>query len=100
MSHLRESPPPPHPCPPEESSGATLQTVATPPDDAERGRTMPNWSAPFPPEKVSVGNFEDSGAGADLRCAPARAPAPPQEDEGRRGGGEHGGWGILKTRLS
>ncbi len=46
------------------------------------------------------GDFEDSGAGADLRCAPARGRRRPRGGGDNRGGREHRGWGILKTRMS
>ena len=51
----------------------------------------------FCPRSGGLGHFKDSGAGADLCCAPAPAPAPLREGGGTRGGGEHRGWGILKT---
>jgi hypothetical protein len=42
-----------------------------------------------------------AGAGkfrADLRAGAQRAPAPPRGGGNKRGGGEHMGWGILKSR--
>jgi len=56
-------------------TAATLRRVARAETRSEGAETTRGW-----------GNFEDSGAGADLRCAPARAGAP------ARGRGQPRGW--------
>jgi len=56
-------------------------------------RVTRHGAANAPRHGAGGGDLEDSGAGADLRCAPpGAAGAPPG------GGGGQGGWEILKTR--